>query len=295
MELVNTLFGLISIVWRSLVVGIGYVATLVVCGIAGGALGLMEATGGEDGAVLLGWALCAGFLMGIVLGPLNARMPASWKGHILVWTSAIFLNLSSVAIEGAFFAPELVPIPVPVLLGQQLIAAVVAALLITSLFRPKSGYSEGRPNRPEQPWYSWIIRFVGASASYPIFYALFGIINYKLVTEPYYASHTGGLTVPEPAMVWLVEAIRAPMIVFSIIPFIRIYPARGPGQRIVLSGFLLFWIGGVVPLMFQAMALPAILLITSGIEIFFQNFCTGAIIAFLFWPTRAQAGGKLSN
>jgi len=57
---------------------------------------------------------------------------------------------------------------------------------------------------------------------------------------------------------------------------------------LLLCGFLLFWIGGVVPLVLQSATLPSMLLLASGMEIFFQNFLTGVVAAGLLWTGAAQ-------
>ena len=118
--------------------------------------------------------------------------------------------------------------------------------------------------------------------SYLLFYLVFGALNYNLVTGPYYASHAGGLSVPAPATVLVVELVRAPLLVLSVV--LLILASRGTRRRTLLSaGLTLFWVGGVVPLTLQLGNLPTPLLLASGVEIFLQNFLTGAVAAWLFW------------
>jgi hypothetical protein len=52
-------------------------------------------------------------------------------------------------------------------------------------------------------------------------------------------------------------------------------------QLMVKTGFLLFAIGGIVPLIWQVSSLPLFLLAASAVEIFFQNFLTGMVSARL--------------
>jgi VIT1/CCC1 family predicted Fe2+/Mn2+ transporter len=49
----------------------------------------------------------------------------------------------------------------------------------------------------------------------------------------------------------------------------------------IKTGWLLFAIGGIVPLVLQISSLPLLLLIASAVEIFLQNFLTGAVAARL--------------
>lgn len=101
MSIVRTVWGT---VWRSVVVGIGYILALIVTGVISSALGvqLPDTQGGES---LLAWLFVSGILIGLFLGPLASQMLASRLQHIAVWGSVIFFNLGSVMIEGALFAP----------------------------------------------------------------------------------------------------------------------------------------------------------------------------------------------
>jgi hypothetical protein len=273
--------------WRSVLVGVSYAFTLVATGVISSVLGVqMSSSPGSES--LLVWVLISGILIGAFLGPLASQMHISFWRHFFVWASVIFFNMGSVAIEGAFFAPELVSIPLPVLLGQQLLASAVIAILITILFSSPGESTSLVESFRFRTWHSWACRFVVSSLSYLLFYFSFGALNYSLVTEPYYISHTGGLTVPPLRWVLAVEAVRAPLIVFSIGLFI--FSFRATKRRLTLmTGFMLFWIGGVVPLLFQVNILPLPLLVASGVEILFQNFLTGVVAALLLWTPQLHA------
>jgi len=281
-----------GITWRSVIVGVGYLLTLIAIGVMSRILGI-QVSGGPGSESILVWVLISGIVMGLLLGPLASQMPASRWRHFLVWASVIFFNMGSVAIEGAFFAPALVSIPLPVLFGQQLLASAMAALLITLLFSSPGKTASLIELLRLRPWYSWAWRFVVSSLSYLLFYFTFGALNYTLVTGPYYASHVGGLTVPAPELVLTAETIRAPLITLSVVLFVfSLQTTRR--QLALMTGWTLFWIGGVVPLLLRVNALPLPLLAASGVEIFFQNFLTGAVAAWLFWtpPLSAAVAGK---
>lgn len=281
-----------GVVWRSAVVGIGYLLASMLAGIVFGMLGLLSPSNGAT--VNLGWFLVASVLLGLGLGPLAARVEASFVQHMLLWTGVIFFNMGAVALEGAYFAPALVPIPIPLLAVQQLLAATAAGSLIALLF--------GRCSQPAamtkvlgcRPWHSWLWRVALGSASYLLFYLVFGALNYALVTGPYYATHAGGLAVPDAATVLRVELVRAPLLILSIAPFILVHRGARP-QTMLLSGLILFWVGGVVPLVLQNGMLPLPLLIASAVEIFLQNFLTGAVTAALLWTPEAAAGPRLER
>lgn len=113
-----------------------------------------------------------------------------------------------------------------------------------------------------------------------IFYFIFGALNYELVTRPYYEIHAGGLTVPTLDVVLMAEHIRGVLIVISVLLFLL--ALRASKRRLVLlTGLILFSIGGLVPLTMQASTLPFLLLAASAVEILFQNFSTGAVTAWL--------------
>ncbi len=277
----KTLQKITGIVWRSLLVGVGYVAVLLIAGIVFNLFGVQMSNAPGSESILL-WVLISSIVMAFFLGPLAAQMHASRWRHILVWSSVIFLNLGSVAIEGAIFAPELVPMPLTVLFALQLLGSLTAAFLVTRLFAvPGTSTSLATALRTRSV-YRWLWRFVVASLGYLTFYYLFGAINYELVTGPYYTSHAGGLTVPPRFLVLLTESVRAPLIVLSVGLFIFSFQATRK-RAMLTTGLLLFWIGGLVPILLQVNSLPTVLLAASAVEIFFQNFLTGLFAAWLLW------------
>ncbi len=232
-----------------------------------------------------GISLLSGILIGVTLSPIAARMQISRVHNWLVWGSVLFLNTLSLGIEGAFFAPTLSPmVTVPIAwTAYLLLQSLVTAGLISWLFSQNASPSIARPQR-KRAWYSWGWRFVIGSSSYLLFYFIFGAVNYALVTKPYYAAHVSGLAVPPPQMVLLAELVRAPLIVFSIVPLILLWR----GRKLILAvqcGIVLFVIGGVIPLLLNT-ALPDLLRFASAIEILFQNFLTGVVaVALLGFPS----------
>jgi hypothetical protein len=70
------------------------------------------------------------------------------------------------------------------------------------------------------------------------------------------------------------------LIVFSV--FLFLLSVRGNKRELMFStGWLLFAVGGIVPLFWQVGTLPLPLLLASAVEIFFQNFQTGGVSAWL--------------
>jgi len=263
--------------WRSLVVGAVYVTALIIGGMLVSIIGF-RLPAVNDVQMRLLWSFVGGLIAGLFLGPIAASMPASRFRHLLVWTSVIFFNIASVMIEGRFFAPELVGDSLPGMLIQQILTALAAGWIITTLFAPKE--TAAPTSAARRPGFSWGWRFLVSAFSYVVFYFIFGAINYALVTQPYYETHAGGLTVPSPQTVLMAELIRGPLIVLSVLPFLLTLRA-GKTRLAMLTGLILFAIGGLVPLTMQVDSLPFLLLAASAVEIFFQNFSTGVVTARL--------------
>lgn len=143
-------------IWRSLLVGFGYVFGLIAAGMIGAMMGAQMAASTRDQSAFT-WLLVSSILLGTIVGPLAARLTLTRLQHFILWGSLIFFNLGSVAMEGAFFVPELVPLPLPVLFTQQLLASASAALIIVLVFsaigKPASTWMDALRTRP---WYSWL-------------------------------------------------------------------------------------------------------------------------------------------
>ncbi|HLO18398.1 MAG TPA: hypothetical protein VK206_26430 [Anaerolineales bacterium] len=266
--------------WRSILVALGYLAGLILAGMIGAMLGEKLSSAGKNGTSSFAKLFVASLLLGVFLGPFASRLALSRGQHFILWGSLILFNLGSLMIEGAYFAPDMVSIPIPMLVTQQLLATAGAALVITRVFTTPGQSAPWSSALRTRSWYSWIWRFIASAMSYLVFYFVIGGLNYQLVTKPYYESHVGGLTIPAPGIVFIVESIRGLLIVFSV--FLFLLSARGTRRQLMVStGWLLFAIGGIIPLILQIGTLPLFLLIASAMEIFFQNFLTGVMAAML--------------
>lgn len=282
--------------WRSLLVALIYTAATALSGAL--VMQGIEAPRASQAspAFLLVTTFLSGFLLAAVLGPVAAHLTASRLRAIAIWVSLVFLNGASVILEGYFFAPGLLPgVLVPRVLVLQAFSSLVAATALAFFFPSPT---TGQPQRAKRTPPGWVGRFAASAAAYLLFYYFFGAINYALVTGPYYEAH-GGLAVPPPGTVIAVASVRAVLIIFSLLPLIRSLNASRKGAAL-LCGFLLFAIGGLLPLLSQTAALPPGLLIASGMEIFFQNFLTGALAALLLTrplaaPTPGQAAPAVAH
>lgn len=262
---------------KSLFVGLAYLIAIFLSGVILRAIGLrLPET--KDALGKLALAFAAGEIAGLSLGNIAAFLPASKTRHRIIWTGVIFLNLASVAVEGYFFMPKIIGNTLPGLLIQQFIAALAASWVITALFAPKEPVK--RVATAHRSAVSWLWRFPASALTYVVFYFVFGMLNYLLVTRPYYQTHAGGLTVPALAVTLTAEILRGVLIALSVLSFILTTRINKRGAALQTS-FILFVIGGLVPLTLQIGLLPLLLLIASAVEIFFQNFSTGLVISRL--------------
>ena len=269
-----------NIIVRSVAFGFAYVvATVLIRWLLNCVVGGNPIASSQSPFLSLIIVFVSGFIIALTLGPLTEMIRATRAKHLLIWSSIIFFNIASVVLEGSFFAPGLLPMAqVPQILFQNFLLAIISSILIIHLF---SVTSEAIPQeqKPQRTFFSWTSRFLASAFSYLLFYFLFGALNYELFTKSYYQSH-GGLAVPELKTVMAAEAIRAVLVILSIIPLLT--ALNGSKKKLVfISGSVLFIIGGIVPLLMQVGTLPAALLISSGVEIFFQNFLTGAVAALM--------------
>lgn len=259
---------------RVVTVGVVYTATLIVVG-SGLAPFTQEAFRGNDPPTLL-WTFIGSLIMALAVGLVAEELSASRTRHLLIWTTLLFGNVASVIIEGAIFNPDLLP-DVPLLLVQQFLACVVTADVVYYFFAPTNMV---KPERAHHHWLGWLGRFAAASLAYIVFYYAFGAINYSLMTQPYYTPQINGLTIPEPHIVLLAQLIRGPIVILSLLPLLLTLHTL-PHRLLVITGMLLFVVGGVVPWLWQINQLPTVLFLASGLEIFAQFFATGAVAAWL--------------
>lgn len=281
-----------DVLWRALVIAVGYVLALLLGGVLLGMLGLLDPSSAAnvDFVTTFGWMFVGALLMGVTAGVAARQVAASAPRHLLIWSALLFCNIGAVIIEGHFFAPDMVGSLGPSL-AQQVAPCLVSAWLVYRLFARAA-------TTPAQPvarraWHSWLWRLGLSAATYFAAYWLFGALNYALITGPYYEAQGTPLAVPDPRTVLVVEALRAVLIVLALLPFLL--TAQMPVRRLALwSGMLLFIVGGIVPLTWQAGTLPLPLLAASAVEIFLQNFTTGAVAALLIGaPTAAVAAPRL--
>lgn len=269
-----TVRSFLDFIGRVITVGVAYTATLIVAGSGLAAVSQIEING--DGLPLLFWTFMGSLIMALALGLAAATITASRPRHLVIWTTLLFGNIAAAIIRQAILAPETAN-AVPLLLIQQFLACVVMADAVYYFFAPVKITS---PQRAHHHWAGWLGRFAAASLASVIFTFAFGAINFSLLTQPYYPGHLNGLSMPEPQTLLLAELVRAPIVVLSLLPLLLTVHTTS-NRLLVMSGLLLFVIGGITPLLWQVNHLPLVLLMACGLELFAQNVATGAAAAWL--------------
>ena len=270
-----------SIILKSFVIGLVYIITIIFIGVIS-ALITNEIPENNASRYTFLMLFLSGSLIGFFLGQLAPLINTSRVRHFFIWFSVIFFNMGSVVLEGKIFSPALVPISLTTLLIQQLFISIIVSFMILKLFTKKKVTTHINNNIIFGDAKSYLIKFLLVCFGYIIFYYIFGYINFKLVTEPYYHSQAFNLSIPSASTVIIFQFLRAPLIVLSVILFISSINIE-KRKLIVITGLMLFWIGGIVPLSMQILSLPLILVVASAVEIFFQNFLTGALAVILLY------------
>ena len=186
-------------------------------------------------------------------------------------------------LEGAYFAPNLVKTPVPVLLVQQLFAAAGDHVSVRATrFSPLLAGLAGRASVA-----FLAMAFSGQRLQLPR--VLLGVwrdqlcpCDQALLCHPCGWAH--GACACNSACARIGSGL---LIVFSVL--LLLLSMRGTRRQLVATtGWLIFAVGGIIPLCWQITTLPLFLLFASAIEIFFQNFLTGAVSASLLGITEQQ-------
>lgn len=183
----------------------------------------------------------------------------------------LFLNAVTQLLEGLFFAPGLINWEVaPAIFGSQFLMYLFISAGMALLFR-YNNETNGVIVSQTRSWSSWLWRILISSGSYVMLYFIFGSINSMLFTGEYYRAQVSGLSLPSTVVILELEAIRAIILVLSILPLV-LFLKVSKGKRMVIIGMALFIIGGLLPMLLQLKTLPTVVVVTSIFEMFFQFF-----------------------
>jgi hypothetical protein len=139
---------------------------LILAGMIGAMAGAQMASSTRDNSAFT-WLFISSILLGVILGPLAARLTLTRLQHFVLWGSLIFFNLGSVAIEGAYFVPELVTGSLACLVHPTITGfggrGAGHRVAVRGGGQPASSWADALRTRP---WHSWVWRFVVSAFSY---------------------------------------------------------------------------------------------------------------------------------
>jgi hypothetical protein len=239
--------------------------------------------------------LVSGMLITALLGSVHASMKVSMNRRFISIFSIVFLNAAAMLVESAFFVSRSPNSDMlPGLLVQKFLAALITSYTITILFVPKD-MQRTKKSGEDRSTLGWIWRIGACVAGYGILSYGIDHVHYMFTAQYPYQSHPAGLTVPAAKEITAAIPIRGLFMIFSILPFI-LYMKSTQKAKMAISGTILFVVGGIVPLTTHMSTLPLLLIVVSLVELFFQNFLTGIVGAWLLnrkeLPEQDQPRGK---
>jgi len=232
--------------------------------------------------VILGFL--GGWLLALILCAIAKHLPWRTAERVFVlWFLLFIVRGLNLMLEWYFFSTEGLAATarsgVSTTLGSLALAIVVALLFPPLRVEGSLGRSMGAL-LAQHGWFSWAWRVVIGIVTYVFVYFVFGGIAFQF-TKPYYTDPSYGLnlTLPSAGAVFKLQFVRgftfllASFFVLSGLKVSRLKQAW-------LMGLALFIPGGLAPLV-AAEDWPVALRFYHTVEIFFQNFTTGVVLALL--------------
>lgn len=283
----------LGLLWRSLVVALGYTVAVIIGGILTQILGLPipSVAAGLDQTQMLVATFLAGLLVGLTLGPLSRRLtlPTAQRAVLLFM---LLLMLSSVInfIETLFFTTTPVAEQVTGVVTSG-VGYIGLALLLALLFRPEA-VERGlltalRESLGQRGWTSWTWRFLLAGFLYMPTYLLFGFVVSPIVV-PYYEGLGLDLVIPGFGVMLPLAVFRGLLYVLTLFPLVAVL--RGSRRSVA------FWVILTLTVLVAGLPLlsvvwwPVTLRLAHGLEITADSIVHGLIIVWLLW--RPAASGR---
>ena len=266
-----------EVIMKSLVVGFVYaLASALAAAILGSMSRLAPTIDNLSVWFLTGTLIC------LSLSPFIIH--SSWtrsRTIFAVWAVLAFVRSLGLGIEGALFKPTAA---VNAIVGAVfgLLVSLLVAWLSVVLLMPTNQVSLESTN-PKRSWWGWTWRVLAVGLAYFVFYFVFGATNAFLYTMSFYKNNPQyGLNLPAPGVIFLAQLLKGPLFGLGLLFVVQAMnlPRRKVG---VWLGILLFVVGGVAPYVevtFRTM--PLGFNMATLTEIFFQNFPTGIVAAYLY-------------
>jgi hypothetical protein len=266
-----------EVIVRSLIVGFAYaLASALVAAILGSMSRLAPTIDN-----LLVWFI-TGIVTCISLSPFILHSNSSRSKTILaVWAVLALVRSLGLGIEGSLFKPTAAFSAIIGAVFGMLVSLLVAWFSVL-LLMPIDQVSHVNAN-PQRSLWGWTWRVLAVGLAYFVFYFAFGATNAFLYTLNFYkANPQYGLSLPAAAIIFLAQLIRGPLFGLGSLFIVRV--VNEPRIKVgVWLGILLFVVGGFAPYVevtFRTMPLGFNLATLT--EIFFQNFLTGLVAAYLY-------------
>jgi hypothetical protein len=266
-----------EIIIRSLVVGFVYaLASALVAAILGSMSRLAPTLDNIATWLITGTLVC------LALSPFILHANGSRTKTIMaVWAVQDFVSSMGLGIEGSLFKPTAVLNAIIGAIFGVLISLLVAWLAVLLLMPADQHTQESEETK--RSWWGWTWRVLIVGLAYFIFYFVFGATNALLYTKSFYENNPQyGLSLPDPAIIFLAQLIRGPLFGLGSLFIVRATSAPR-SQLAVWLGILLFVVGGVGPYVevtFRTMPLGFNLATLT--EVFCQNFLTGVVAVNLY-------------
>jgi len=209
---------------------------------------------------------------------------SSWtrlKTIFATWAVLVFIRTLGLGIEGVLFMPTA---PLNAIVGAIVgvfVSLLVAWLSVVLLIPTKQVSLESANSK--RNWWKWTWRVLAVGIVYCVVYFIFGATNAFLYTMSFYKNNPEyGLNLPAPEIIFLAQLLKGPLFGLGLL-FVA-QAINLPRRRLgVWLGILLFIVGGVAPYVevtFRNM--PLAFNMATITEIFFQNFPTGFVAAYLY-------------
>ena len=269
--------GTAEIVVRSLILGFAYA---LISALVAAVLGPMSRLAPTMGNLPV-WFI-TGTLVCLSLSPFILH--SNWsrtKTVLAVWAVLALVRSLGLGIEGWLFKPTDALSAIVVAVFGVFVNLLVAWLFVLLLMPKDQGPHE--KTSLERSWWGWTWRVLVVGLAFFVFYFVFGATNALLYTVSFYKNNPQyGLNLPPTQMVFLAQLIRGPLFGLGSLFIFRVVDA--PRRKVaVWLGILLYVVGGVAPYVEVTIrSMPLGFNLATLTEVFFQNFLTGVVAAYLY-------------
>ena len=283
----------LGLLWRSLVVALGYTVAVIIVGILAQILGLptgLVPTGVDQTQMLMGTFL-AGLLVSLTLGPLTRRLTLPTAQRAVLLFVLLFM-LSSVInfVETLFFTTTPVAEQVTGVVTSG-VGYVGLALLLALLFRPevveRGLLTALRESLGQRGWTSWTWRFLLAGFLGMPIYLFFGLLVSPIVV-PYYDGLGLELVIPGFRIILSLAVFRGLLNVLTLFPLVAVL--RGSRRSVAFWVILTLAVLAAWAPLLSVTWWPVTLRLAHGLEITADSIVHGLIIVWLLW--RPAVGGR---